>query len=79
MNEIYRWQNEVMVALEMDEFKRKMDAIRLIQDAGLSDPGLFERAAIAIGEVLVKLGQRLPKNFTDPHQAYQVTSCKYAA
>lgn len=79
MNEIYRWQDERMVTLEMEEFKREMDTIRLIHDAGLANPGLFERTAIALGKTLVKLGERLHKNYTDPNQAYQVTSCKYAA
>jgi hypothetical protein len=79
MNNMYHWQNEVMVNLEMQEFKREIDSIRLIHDAGLSNPGLFERTAIALGDVLVKLGQRLHRNYTEPNQAYQVTSCKYAA
>lgn len=79
MDNLYHWHNEVMVRLETEEFKHEMDNIRLIRDAGLSNPGLFERAAIALGDLLVQVGQRLHKNFTDPHQAYQVTSSKYAA
>lgn len=79
MNSIYHWQNEVMVSLEMEEFKREIDSIRLIHDAGLSNPGMFERAAIAVGRALVRLGERLHKKFADPHQAYEVTTCKYAA
>ena len=79
MNDLYHWQSEVMVNLEMEEFRKEIDAIRLLHDAGLSNPGLFERTAIALGDALVKLGQRLHKNFTDPNQAYQITSSKYAA
>lgn len=79
MDNLYHWHNEVMVRLETEEFKREMDGIRLIHDAGLSNPGLFERLAIALGDSLVKLGQRLHTNVTEPHQAYQVTSSKYAA
>lgn len=79
MNEIYRWQTEALVALERQEFKREMDNIRLIRDAGLSNPGVFERTAIALGKALMKVGGRLHKEYTDPQQAYQVTSCKYAA
>jgi hypothetical protein len=78
-NNIYSWHNEVMVATEMQDFKREMDAIRLIHDAGLANPGLFERVAIALGGAMVKIGGRLHKKYTDPHQAYQVTTCKYAA
>ena len=79
MNSIYHWDSEVMVSLEMSELKREMDTIHLIQDAGLSNPGLFERAALAAGKGLVRLGERLHTRYTDPHRAYQVTSCKYAA
>ena len=79
MDSIYHWNNEVMVNLEMAELKREIDTIHLIQDAGLSNPGWFERAAIAFGKGLVGLGERMHKRFTDPRRAYQVTSSKYAA
>jgi len=78
MNNLYHWHNEVMVNLEMEELKREVDVIRLLRDAGLSNPGLFERAVIAFGNILAKFGDRLRKNYTDPHQAYQVTTSKYA-
>jgi len=79
MNNLYHWHDETMIALKMDEIKREMISIRLLHDAGLSNPSLFERAAIAIGHGLVKLGQRLYQNYTEPHQAYQITSGKFAA
>jgi hypothetical protein len=79
MNEIYQWHNEMMVTLEMENFKREIDEIRLLHDAELSNPCLYERVAIAIGKALVKLGQRLHESYTNPHQAYQITSGKYAA
>ena len=79
MNSIYHWQAEVTVNLEMEKFRKEMDTIRLIHDAGLSNPGLFERTAIAIGNALVSLGRRLRESYTDPHQAYEITSSKYAA
>lgn len=78
-NNLYQWQDAAMVSLEMEEFKKEMDSVRLIRDAGLSNPGLFERTAISIGNIMVKLGERLRKNYIDPQQAYQVTSGKYAA
>jgi len=78
MNNIYHWHNEVMVNLEMESFKREMDAIRLLHDAGLSNPSLVDRTMIAIGRTLARLGDRLHKRYTDPHQAYQVTSSKLA-
>ena len=79
MNNISSWHNEVMVRLEMEELKREIDSIRLIHDAGLSNPGLLEHAAIAVGNALAKLGQRLHDRYTNPHQAYEVTTSKYAA
>lgn len=79
MNDLYHWQSEVMVNLEMEEFRKEIDAIRLLHDAGLSNPGLFERAAIVLGNTLMSLGQHLKRHFTEPNQAYQVTSSKYAA
>jgi hypothetical protein len=79
MNTIYSWHNEVMVRLEMEDLKREIDSIRLIHDAGLSNPGLLERAVIAISNILVKLGKRLHDLYTDPHQAYEVTTSKFAA
>lgn len=79
MDNLYHWHDEVMVGLEMEKVRHEIETIRLIHDAGLSNPGLFERAAIALGGGLMKLGKRLRKNFTEPDQAYQVTSCKYAA
>jgi len=79
MENIYSWHAEVMVGLEMEEFKKEMDSIRMLHDAELANPGLFQRVVIATGNSLIKLGQRLCKNFTDPNQAYQVTSSKLAA
>ena len=79
MNTIYHWQNEVMVRLEMEELKREVDSIRLVHDAGLSNPGLFERFAIALGNILTTLGNRLHEAYTHPHQAYEVTASKFAS
>lgn len=79
MENLYQWHAEVMVALEMEEFRKEMVAIRLLHDADLASPGMVQRAVIAIGNSLVRLGQRLQEKFTNPHQAYQVTSVKYAA
>jgi len=79
MNDLYHWHSEVMVALEMDDLKREMDSIRLLNDATLSNPGWFERTVIAVGNTLVKLGQRLHKQYTTPTRSYQTTNGRYAA
>jgi hypothetical protein len=68
-----------MVALEMEELRREVENIRLIHDAGLSNPGWWERMAIALGDILVKLGKNVREQYTSPHQAYQITSGKFAA
>jgi hypothetical protein len=78
-NNIYSWHAEVMVALERQELEREIASIRLLNDAGLSNPGLIERALIALGHKLVATGQRLSRQYTSPNQAYQTTSCRYAA
>lgn len=79
MNNIYHWHDEVMVALEMENFKREIESIRLLQDAGLSNPGWLERMSIALRKGLAKLGRHMHKENTAPTQAYQTTSSKYAA
>lgn len=78
-NNMYSWHDELMVAVEMDNLRREIDNIRLLRDAGLSNPGWIERAFIALGNLLVKLGKSLRENYVEPHQAYQLTSGKMAS
>ena len=76
---LYSWHNEIMTNLEMREIEREIEEIRLIKDAGLAKPGLFERLGIGLGNALVKAGKNQREQRTSPHQAYQVTSCKIAS
>ena len=78
-NNLYSWHDELMVSLEMDNLKSEIENIRLLRDAGLSNPGWIERALIAIGNFLSKFGKNLRDNYTEPHQAYQVTTGKIAS
>ena len=78
-NSLYHWHEEVMVSLERQDLQREIESIRLLHDAGLANPGLFERVSITLGKILVKWGKSLNELYTAPHQAYQVTSGKYAA
>jgi hypothetical protein len=78
-NNLYNWHDELMVALEMDNLKREIDQIRLLRDAGLSNPGWIERSLIALGSFLVKLGRDMRETYTEPRQAYQLTSGKLTA
>ena len=78
-NNLYSWHNEVMVAVEMEELRREIENIRLLRDAGLANPGWIERVLIAVGSFLAKYGKNLRDNYTDPHQAYHLTSGKLAS
>lgn len=78
MNNLYHWHDERMVGLKMDELRRELVSIRLLHAAGLSNPSLFGQAAIGLANTLVRLGKRLHKNYTNPQQAYQITSGKFA-
>ena len=78
-NNLYTWHNELMVAMEMRELRRELEHINLLRDAGLKNPGWIERALIVIGSFLAKYGKNLRDNYTDPHQAYQMTSGKLAS
>ena len=78
MNNLYQWHDEVMMSLEMEEFKKEIDSIRLLHDAELSNPNLFKRMTISLANGMVSLGKRLHQNYTNPRQAYQVTSSKLA-
>lgn len=76
---LYSWHNEIMTNLEMREIEREIEQIRLIKDAGLATPGLFERIGMSLGNALVKRGQTLHEQRVSPRQAYQNTSCKIAS
>ena len=75
----YSWYGETMVSYRMAELKRETEKIQLLMDAGLYNPGLFDRMAMAIEKNLVKIGLRIRRNPTEKQRAYQVTTCKYAA
>jgi hypothetical protein len=78
MNDIYHWNTEIMVKAEMEDFKREMDSVQLLHEAGLSRPGLLERMELAIGNTLVRLGEHRRKQRTLPGN-YQTVGGKLAA
>ncbi len=78
MNDIYHWNTEIMVKAEMEDFKREMASVQLLHEAGLSRPSLLERMELAIGNALVRLGERRRKQRTLPGN-YQTVSGKLAA
>ena len=77
--EFYRWTDEMMVATRMADMQRETEKIQLLEDAGLYNPGFFDRLAMQIEKGLIKVGLRIRKNYTERQRAYQVTTSKYAA
>ncbi len=75
----YNWHGEMMVSYRMTEVERETEKIQLLLDAGLYNPGFFERMVSGIENKLVKIGLHLHKNYNKRQRAYQVTTCKYAA
>ncbi len=75
----YNWHGEMMVSYRMAEVERETEQIQLLLDAGLYNPGLFERTVGAVEKGLVKLGLHIRKNYNERQRAYQVTTSKYAA
>jgi hypothetical protein len=75
----YNWHGEMMVSYRMAEVERETENIQLLMDAGLFNPGLFDRLAMGIEKRLVRIGLHLRRNSTEKQRAYQVTTSKYAA
>lgn len=69
---------ERAVAESMKEIQREAKTVRSLRKAGLGGSGAFDRAAVAFGSTLVRLGQRLQQKHAHTHKAYQTTSGKYA-
>ncbi|MGE5462057.1 MAG: hypothetical protein ACM3PS_01795 [Syntrophothermus sp.] len=78
-NYIYNWHGEMMVSHRMDEVQRETEKIQLLLDAGLYNPGFFERMVTTIQNILVRLGLRIRKDYSERQRAYQVTTSKFAA
>jgi|APDOM4702015118_1054815.scaffolds.fasta_scaffold450714_1 hypothetical protein len=77
MNTIQYFNNvEIMVKEQMKDVQREADQVRLLHDAGLCKPTLYDRTAVAFGNALVNLGQRLQRKYA--HQAYRAAGGKYA-
>jgi hypothetical protein len=75
----YNWHGEMVVSHRMFELERETEKIQLLLDAGLYNPGLFERMVGTIEKGLVKIGLHIRKNYNERQRAYQVTTSKYAA
>jgi hypothetical protein len=60
----------------MEDMRREIETIRILKEAGIHTPGLFERAAMVVGIGLVNLGQYLQRKYAKPPTAQPVTSHK---
>ena len=75
MNNLYQWQNEVMVTLKMNEIKHELDTNRLAREASPSHTDWFKQIANTLG----KLGQPVQKEYTSSSHSSQAASSKHAA
>ena len=77
MSAFYNWDKvETMVNEQMKDMQREAEQVRLLRKAGLSNSS--GRMAVAFGNALVRLGERLQKKYARSHQAHQTTGNKYA-
>lgn len=78
-NNLYHWHDEMLVKTRMDDLRRETEQIQLLMDAGLYNPGFFERMVSALEKRLIRMGLRIRKKYTERQRAYHVTTSKYAA
>jgi hypothetical protein len=79
MNAFYNLgKDEIMMAEKIKDIQREVEMGRLIHEAGLSRPGLYERAKITLGSALVKLGQHLQTKYARSRQVGHTATGKYA-
>jgi len=77
MSAFYNWDKvETMVNEQMKDMQRESEQVRLLRKAGLSNSS--GGMAVAFGNALIKLGERLQKKYARSHQAYQATNGKCA-
>jgi len=77
MSAFYNWDKvETMVNEQMKDMQRESEQVRLLRKAGLSNSS--GRMAVAFGNALIKLGERLQKKHARSHQTYQATNEKGA-
>ncbi len=70
---------EEVLWLKRDELMREFEDIRLIKAARLSNPGLFERLTVWLGDLLIKAGQKARDRVLLPRQSYLDSTARYAA
>jgi hypothetical protein len=72
MNNLYHWHDDVMVGLEMENIRNELKETSLLHDAGLSYSDIFKQWTTAVGNMFVKLGQRMQRKNVNPNQTYEI-------
>ena len=70
-NNLYHWHDERLVELKRNEINREIEHLRLLREAGLSEPGWFVRAGKAIRHWLVMRTNRQQGDYTVDYRSYQ--------
>ena len=79
MNNLYHWHDDVMVGLEMENIRNELKETSLLHDAGLSYSDIFKKTTTAVGNMLVKLGQRMQRKNVNSNQTFRTQGNKYVA
>jgi hypothetical protein len=70
---------EELVWMKRGELMREFEQLRLERAARLSNPGLLERAMLALARLMVSAGQQLRAQYTIPRQAQLDAAARFAA
>ena len=75
MNTMNQWQ-DVITALERENFKHE-EAILLLREADLPNPGLFERIGMTIRDMIDGMREHLHRQQTTSHHTNRATAKKF--
>ena len=78
MNNLYHWHDERMVELKMQEINREIEKIRLLREAGLSNPSWTARAVEAFHNLFIPRDKGVQDQRCIERQSYQSTDEKSA-
>ena len=69
-NNLYHWHDERLVELKRNEINREIEHLRLLREAGLSEPGWLARAGKAIRNWLVMRTKRQQGDYSIDYRSY---------
>jgi hypothetical protein len=70
---------EELVWMRRGELMHEFEQIRCQRVARISNPGLLERALLAVARLLINVGQQLHEQYTIPRQAHLDAAVRHAA